>query len=66
MGTGPRGPSICLKGVPEEKNGEASGEELSEERMAENTSELKKESPPVVLDKILKQNNTSRHIEVKY
>lgn len=54
MDTGPRGPSMCLKGVPEEKHGEASVEELSEERMAENTSELKKESRPVVLDKIVK------------
>lgn len=40
---------------------EKPGEELSEESMAENTSELKKEGTPVVLDKILKQNNTSRH-----
>lgn len=52
---------LCLQGVPEEKNGEANGEELSKESMAENTSELKKESTPVVLDKILKQNDTSRH-----
>lgn len=39
-----RGPSICRKGVPEGENREASGEEISKERMAETISELKKES----------------------
>lgn len=35
--------SICLKGVPEEKGGETSGEETSRERTADNISELKRE-----------------------
>lgn len=35
---------MCLKGVPEGKNREASGEEISKEKMAENISELKRES----------------------
>lgn len=38
------GPSICLKGVLEVENREASEEEISKEIMVENISELKKES----------------------
>ena len=45
---------MYLQGVPEEKNREAGGEEISKEKTAENTSELKKKAHAVVLSKILK------------
>lgn len=57
---------MYLQGVPEEKNREAGGEEISKEKTAENTSELKKKAHAVVLSKILKQNSTSRYIEEKH